>query len=642
MKKFFLLMFAAALAMGANAQRLNSSPIQIKGAPQFKVKSMAEAHAQAPGKLNLPTTMTQPSSQKKEMQMMAPGAVAPAPKKAPTSAPYYRRPAGAFFGAKLLENGKYTGEFDAPCLFMKPYRDYSYESYMRTSSSTIRMWDVMLWGTNPETGEYQQLWYGTPAGVDCDEVTVMYGWEYDESPILYANSFDNYYRLQNNTSANSDPAYVLSCAYIEPMIGHQDLLLSSKSMPAGGRNGDQQYLFEHLTGAPAATGQSTGYWFGKNGSVTKTSSSYALNGIAQAFEKPTAPYLMKQVAMYVADLQVTGSVTMNCKIYKLNSIPAYQTSGRATLPDQPGEVIAYGRASLNANTNANTNGMIVFNLYDAQGHQIYPEIDDAILVAVEGFNDASMSRLANFSAYISADYNVDEGYGELAYMKFANKDSQGNVGQYEWRGLNNFFAIGEMMTGFSIYITIDNPFVCYDFYEVEDGEYIFPKEGGLMVKVYDATHVTRSIQFCSTNPSSDWTLSNANGGDMPDWLDIELIDSFESGSYTGNVNAVVYADPLPRGVRYREATVRFAIPGDYIFYTFIQEDDSPVVVVRGDANDNGVVTPADISTIINYLLGSTGLDPVNEANADCDQDGSITPSDIAELINYLLTGEWSN
>ena len=641
MKKIYLLMFAAALAMGASAQRLNSAPVQVKGAPQIKVKSMSEAHVEAQSKVSVRPALKQSSSVKKEMQMLAPGAVAPAPRKAMTSAPYYRRPAGAYFGAKVIDNGVYVGEFDQPFLSVKPFREYTFESWFN-SSSAIRMWDAQLWGTNPETGENEQLWYGTPEGEDCPEITLMYGWEYDESPILYVNSFSNYYRLQNNTSSNSNPGAVLSCAYMMDMLGYEDLLLSSKTMPAGGRNGDQPTLFEHLTGAPAATGQSSGYWFGKNGSVTKSSSTYALNGIGQAFERPSAPYLMKQVVLYAADLQVTGSVTMNCKVYRLkDGIPAYKTSGRATLPDQPGEVIATGRATINANTNATTGGMIIFNLYDAQGRQIFPEIDDAILVAVEGFNDASMSKLANFSAYISADYNVDEGYGELAYIRYADKDNRGNIGEYEWRGLNNFFALGEMMTGYSLYITTDNPFICFDYYEVEDGAYTFGKEGGVMIKVYDATHVTRSIQFCSTNPGSDWTLTNADGGDMPDWLDFELIDTFDGTSSTGVVTAVVTADPLPRGTRYREATVCFAIPGDYIYYTFIQQDDSPVVVLRGDVNDNGTVNAADISALIDYLLGNSGGDSVNVDNADCDLDGDVTPSDISALIDYLLNSVWS-
>ena len=56
-------------------------------------------------------------------------------------------------------------------------------------------------------------------------------------------------------------------------------------------------------------------------------------------------------------------------------------------------------------------------------------------------------------------------------------------------------------------------------------------------------------------------------------------------------------------------------------------------VLRGDANDDGEITPADISALINYLLNGTA---VNEANADVNEDGTITPADISALINILL------
>ena len=57
--------------------------------------------------------------------------------------------------------------------------------------------------------------------------------------------------------------------------------------------------------------------------------------------------------------------------------------------------------------------------------------------------------------------------------------------------------------------------------------------------------------------------------------------------------------------------------------------------LRGDVDDSGDITPADISALINYLLNGS---EINMANADCDLDGDITPADISALINYLLGG----
>ena len=57
--------------------------------------------------------------------------------------------------------------------------------------------------------------------------------------------------------------------------------------------------------------------------------------------------------------------------------------------------------------------------------------------------------------------------------------------------------------------------------------------------------------------------------------------------------------------------------------------------IFGDVNGDGVVTPADISVLINYLLGN-GSEPIDERRADLDQNGQITPNDISVLINLLL------
>ena len=61
---------------------------------------------------------------------------------------------------------------------------------------------------------------------------------------------------------------------------------------------------------------------------------------------------------------------------------------------------------------------------------------------------------------------------------------------------------------------------------------------------------------------------------------------------------------------------------------------SELDVLRGDVNNDGVVTPADISALIDYLVG--GAEGISETNADVNEDGSITPADISALIDMLL------
>ena len=55
----------------------------------------------------------------------------------------------------------------------------------------------------------------------------------------------------------------------------------------------------------------------------------------------------------------------------------------------------------------------------------------------------------------------------------------------------------------------------------------------------------------------------------------------------------------------------------------------------GDANGDGSVDPADITTLIDHLLNGAA---VNEANADVDGNGNVDPADITTLIDWLLNG----
>lgn len=62
-------------------------------------------------------------------------------------------------------------------------------------------------------------------------------------------------------------------------------------------------------------------------------------------------------------------------------------------------------------------------------------------------------------------------------------------------------------------------------------------------------------------------------------------------------------------------------------------------VLTGDVDDDGLVTIADVTDLINYLLtdDATGI---NLATADCDADGKVDIEDATALINFLLLGTW--
>ena len=56
--------------------------------------------------------------------------------------------------------------------------------------------------------------------------------------------------------------------------------------------------------------------------------------------------------------------------------------------------------------------------------------------------------------------------------------------------------------------------------------------------------------------------------------------------------------------------------------------------IPGDVNDDGEVTIKDVTTLIDYLLGSDVT--INELAADVKTDSEITIADVTALIDMLL------
>jgi hypothetical protein len=74
---------------------------------------------------------------------------------------------------------------------------------------------------------------------------------------------------------------------------------------------------------------------------------------------------------------------------------------------------------------------------------------------------------------------------------------------------------------------------------------------------------------------------------------------------------------------------------DGIAETWSTETWSFQVFLRGDGNGDGVVDPADIVYMINYLFrGDSPPDPMWAGDANCD--GVVEPGDVVYLVNYLF------
>lgn len=62
------------------------------------------------------------------------------------------------------------------------------------------------------------------------------------------------------------------------------------------------------------------------------------------------------------------------------------------------------------------------------------------------------------------------------------------------------------------------------------------------------------------------------------------------------------------------------------------------IILLGDVNNDGEVNIADVTTLIDHLLGSDA-NPVNPVNADVNQDSKINIADVTELIDQLLANK---
>ena len=663
MKKFLL--FAAAALMVASASA------QLKRAPIVRSKKAInkEMLSQLPTPQKVDLAQITSSREMRNPDMSAQSLVPNrAPKKAGYLEPYYKRPAGMYVSPFNANNGEGLWSFgDLVFLMAKPFADYLFmgEVSGEVDENTDVSWDIFIrdetYYVDHEPGFYFNSY-----------------WWIDECPIFYAvdgDDWDNAYEYQIKAYDteelpgggikvnNETPAVILSVDNNETVSimfdeENMDFMYSSKTMISGGRNADQVGMLSRYYGAEPWGENEYGWWFGKNASH--------VDGMAQCFEKPQHPYLLKNVYLQCANnyeenigMVVNNPVKLYCKVYKLSEIPDYQEVGGARLPLDPGELIVTGEATITPTTGEALNGLVTFVLkakdpMTGLTYEYHPTIDYPIMIAIEGYNDPGMEDLVEFSAFVSVDDQVDEGYGELCYLKTGIyeyeideqgdtvKDEEGNpvrffTGEYQWRGLNNYFSNGTLTlkTGLSIFISTENPFITF-VHGLEDGEYHFPDEGGLATKTFEysdgSVYTTESIDFLSSVPGEDGDMwMTCNGSDeLPDWLEINLVDTYdEEGNFTNNVTAQVTAEALPADVPYRKATIRFEIPGDYIEYKFMQGEKAPGV--PGDADGNGEVNISDVNIVIDCILSGKFLE-----SADVDGNGEINIADINAIIAIIL------
>ena len=155
----------------------------------------------------------------------------------------------------------------------------------------------------------------------------------------------------------------------------------------------------------------------------------------------------------------------------------------------------------------------------------------------------------------------------------------------------------------------------------------------------DEEYRAEGISFWSWVSSEDgeWTLTCNDKDEVPDWLHIELSDVEPEEEILGyEVHAEVIADPLPEGMDYREAIVRFEFPGAYLDYKFMQGEKPDDCGIKGDVNNDMEINIADINALLDIILGASA-DECTRWRADMNGDGEIGLADVNALSDNILS-----
>ncbi len=502
------------------------------------------------------------------------------PKKVPANSAYYLRPVGTMYA-----NWDNTGSGNImPFIYSTPYHEVTWRN-MSTATGTPS-WGYKIY--NSETDFCDSLVSNER------DLTVAYGYEYEDVPALMMGSVGPYelsgYSLRNGSSATSGVASVINSkeAFGDNMASN--LLCSAHYYGSSDRFGTQEYGWSYYSGAagpdynpdlPASDPNQdrSGYWFGRNWA--------GWNVAGTGFEKPSTPYVLNNIYMWVTALNVTEDVDLEARVYRLpDGLPQYCDSAAVIDPEllNDDNLIATGRTTITTDMNEDGSPILKFDLFEydpelGMEYEVTPEVDDAIVVLITGLDQ---DAIVSMSGLFTTD-EEDDGVGEVTYL---GHSESGVVTALV--GINNFFQSGEMRCGNSIFIDVSRPFMLYNIPE-ETGEYTFSSEGGSYVlNGHEGVNIFGANQY-----GEDLNGDNINVEGAPDWLTILLTNG--TGEYEGTVDAKVECAPLPEGTPYREAMVRFYVNGAHLQYFFAQgaanfiTDENGLVYVYNDANRTATV-----------------------------------------------------
>lgn len=528
MKKSLLLIAAAAVAVSASASFQKKSDA---------VKNQVIDSKCAPFEFTVESAQMATPAQREAAKKVAKNATVKA---------WYNRPAGSFYRS-LTSTG---GAFYSPAIMNPSWRPVTWTNASEGA-------DSYSWSYEKYNSEIKDFATYTSSEADLTDSWI---WESIYAPTLTATSggatdtyqlFANYYdKTTGENKLNQGFAYFCPDPRAQFEESSLDCYVSPKLWAAGVREQtpalNQGGGSVYLTGAKDADGGKEGCWFGKNYG--------GWNAMGLYVEKPAISYALRGLHVYYVAEGITGETPLTADVYA------------ATKNEEDsvilGDLLYTAKGTLAAD--AAERGFIDMPFFaeeDGLEYEVVADINQPIMIVLHGYENAQASL---FSMLITKDW-CDEGYGQHGYMM--SVDDQGtpliNV------NMESFFTVSLGTTAPSIFLDVEWPMMEWN-YTFEDGEYNFPVEGGKLVKTPVEGYTFDYISVFSTKSSELWTVLTEDDQDVPEWLTLDIADVVENDEFTNEVQIQATAAPLPEGVPYREAKVKFSVPGASLVYNFSQ------------------------------------------------------------------------
>lgn len=524
---------------------------------------------------------------------------------------WYNRPTGTMWQTFITNDNVKNPPFQAcyaPYLNVNPWRNYTFES--TSTGATSQEWKTYY--------RRKITTYTTPS------IDLYWGCQTDTIPVLTA------YDASGNSSEYTPAGYngnTKLASYINGYSnyigqykpGYTQHFWSSPKFFGSDSNRDGSVKSGAYTAkVNDASGQPAGRLMGRN--------SVNLNGMAIAAEAPVAPYVINRVGLRYQNLFLdqTSIVPITATIYKLNSVPAYNSDGSPVVMAEPSEVLA--TATVNVSTAWLASQREQYRSTDGFYTGILPialskplEVNSAILVCVEGYNVDAVN--ADFTSVYSADY-FDEGHGEIGYLKTTDY----YTGQSIFVGMCGGFVNSHVHTAPAVLLDLERRFL----------EFNKADETG----VWDATAEKSDsiVDIFSYLPASQINVKitevdkdgNAlNNGETPSWVKVTLKDQTDPWGHplgSGIINMNVAVDN--NTAQQRRAQIDLSFVGATLTYNVLQAGNAPEY--NGDVNGDGVVDITDVNIAINIILNLDNKENYPNGNKINDI------ADVNLILNTLL------